>query len=157
MKTTMAYLAGAIDSDGTIGVKKSTYAMRVVGDSKQAVYSERVALRQVTSEIVDILRETFGGSVYMTKPSCAKGQPLYSWAVTDLAAFQCLRSLSPFLKVKQKQARNAMGLRPLKAKSSKLRVARGRGHVGGASRTPEISAAMEAIYLEAKRLNAVGC
>ena len=62
---TLAYLAGAIDSDGTVGVKRSTYAQRVRGDAGQAVFSERIALRQVTPEIVNRLRETFGGSVYM--------------------------------------------------------------------------------------------
>ncbi len=39
-----SYLAGCIDSDGTIGIKKSTYAMRVTGDSGQPTYSERLAL-----------------------------------------------------------------------------------------------------------------
>jgi hypothetical protein len=34
-KLILAYLAGVLDSDGTIGVKRSTYSMRVIGDSAQ--------------------------------------------------------------------------------------------------------------------------
>jgi hypothetical protein len=82
----LAYLAGAIDSDGTIGVKRSTYAMRVRGDATQPVFSERVALRQVTPIIPELLRDLFGGSLYMTKPYAERGKPLYSWAATDLRA-----------------------------------------------------------------------
>ncbi len=33
-KLTLAYLAGIIDADGCIGVKKSTYAMRVRKDAQ---------------------------------------------------------------------------------------------------------------------------
>lgn len=31
-KSELAYCAGVIDSDGTIGVKRSTYAMRITRD-----------------------------------------------------------------------------------------------------------------------------
>ena len=156
-KTTLAYLAGAIDSDGTIGVKRSTYAQRVVGDAGQAVFSERIALRQVTPEIVDLLRSTFGGSVYMTKPSTERGRPLHTWAVTDLQALHCAKALLPFLTVKHAQATNLLELRALKVRSAKARVAKGRGHVGAATRPLALTDAMQTCYETAKRLNRVGC
>jgi len=152
----LAYLAGAIDSDGTIGIKRSTYAMRVIQDSGAATFSERVALRQVTSDITTLLRETFGGSIYMTKPSTARGRPLYSWAVTDLKAVECLVALMPFLRVKRQQALNCVALRKIKIKSKKAKVACGRGHVGAAKRPQILTDAMESLYANAKRLNAVG-
>jgi hypothetical protein len=152
----LAYLAGAIDSDGTIGIKKSTYAMRVRGDATQAVYSERVALRQVTPEITTLLRDTFGGSLYVTKPSAKNGRPLYSWAATDRKAFDCLVALLPFLLVKKQQAENAVALRKIKVRSMKAKVKRGRGHVGAAVRPVALTEAMESAYLRAKDLNHVG-
>src|SRR6185312_15248159 len=106
MKTELAYLAGAIDSDGTIGIKRSTYAMRVRGDAGAAIFSERVALRQTSPIVPEMLRARFGGSLYMTKPSTVNGKPLYSWAATDLRALECLRSLLPFLRIKRQQAEN---------------------------------------------------
>ena len=60
---TLAYLAGAMDSDGCISVKRSTYAMRVRGDAGTPVFSERVIFKQVTPEIPTLLKELFGGSL----------------------------------------------------------------------------------------------
>jgi hypothetical protein len=54
-ETELAYLAGAI------GIKRSTYAMRVRGDAGAPTFSERVALRQVTPEIPTMLKAHFGG------------------------------------------------------------------------------------------------
>lgn len=156
MKTEMAYLAGCIDSDGTIGVKKSTYSMRVTGDSGAATYSERVALRQTSPIVATMLRDCFGGSLYMTKPSVPNGKPLYSWAATDLRAVACIKALLPYLRIKRAQALNCLALRATKVRSKKARVAKGRGHAGSAPRSAEMSAAMEANYCEAKRLNMVG-
>lgn len=151
-----AYLAGAIDSDGTIGVKKSTYAMRVRKDASQPVYSERVALRQVESVVPALLKRAFGGSLYLTKPSAVRGRHLWSWAATDLRAVECLRALLPYLRVKSAQARNALALRVLKDKSRAAKVRPGRGHVGAAKRPLRLGAAMESRYLKAKALNRVG-
>jgi hypothetical protein len=156
-KELFAYLAGVIDSDGTIGIKKSTYSMRVTGDSGQATYSERVSVRQVEPGAVDLLVQTFGGSHYMTKPSAVKGRPLHTWAVTDLRAAACLRAIRRYLLVKGPQADNALVLRKAKDQSKKIRVAKGRGHAGSSARTPEMSAEMERLYLLAKQLNTVGC
>ena len=152
----VAYLAGAIDSDGTIGVKKSTYAMRITHDCAQPTYSERLALRQVTPEIPVLLHETFGGSLYVTKPSTTHGKELLSWSITDAKAATCLRAILPYLRVKKRQAENALELRGIKDHSKTARVARGRGHMGSAPRLSAFSDAMESCYLRAKELNRVG-
>jgi hypothetical protein len=151
-----AYLAGAIDSDGCISVKRSTYSMRVVGDSKAATFSERVKLKQVTPDVPELLREAFGGSLRVDKPSVKSGRPLYSWQATDLRAANCLRALLPFLRVKRAQALNCLALRDLKEKSKKARVAPGRGHVGSAPRPAAITTSMEQHFAESKMLNRVG-
>lgn len=156
MKVELAYLAGAIDSDGTIGVKKSTYAMRRVGDCSAPTFSERVALRQVQDTIPKMLQERFGGSLYITKPSTQNGKPLWSWAATDLRATNCLKALWPYLRIKREQAENCLALRKVKERSKRARVARKRGHAGSAARPAHLSDAMEAHYLRAKELNRVG-
>lgn len=152
----LAYCAGVIDSDGTIGVKRSTYSMRVTGDSKQPTYSERICVKQVTPEAIDLLRHIFGGTRYYEAPSARMGKRLYVWQVTDLKAAACLVALLPFLRIKANQARNCLALREVKSASKKARVARGRGHAGSASRPAEMSAAMEHHYTTAKELNRVG-
>lgn len=152
----LAYLAGAIDSDGTVGIKRSTYAMRVRGDAGAPVYSERVALRQVTPHIPTLLQKAFGGSLYMTKPSAARGRPLYSWAATDLRALECLTALMPYLRIKKPQARNCLALRLVKVASMKAKVLPGRGHAGAAARPQRLTDRMERLYERARALNTVG-
>ena len=151
-----AYLAGAIDSDGTIGIKRSTYSMRVTKDSAAPVFSERVSLRQVTPEITQLLYRAFGGSRYITKPSAINGRPLHTWTATDLRAVACLTALLPFLRIKATQARNCLTLRKVKTISIKARVAVGRGHAGAAHRPQHLTDRMEILYETAKRLNKVG-
>ena len=156
MRSELAYLAGAIDSDGTIGIKRSTYAMRVLGTARAPFYSERVALRQVSAIVPEMLKARFGGSLYITKSSAKNGRPLYSWAATDLRALECLKALLPYLQIKRPQAVNCLELRKVKTKSIRAKVARGRGHRGAAPRPQALTDSMEALYARAKRLNKVG-
>ncbi len=150
---TLAYLAGAMDSDGCISVKRSTYAMRVRGDASTPVFSERVMFKQVTPEIPTMLKELFGGSLRVDGPSISGGRNLYSWQATDLRAAECLRALLPYLRVKRAQAENCLALRKLKERSKKARVAKGRGHIGAAVRPLAMTDAMEAHFAHAKSMN----
>jgi hypothetical protein len=152
----LAYCAGVIDSDGTIGVKRNTYAMRVTGDADQPTYSERVCVRQVEPHAVDLLKAVFGGRRGISKPSTPNGRLMQEWCVTDAQAAKCLTTLLPHLRIKKAQAENALALREVKEASKIARVARGRGHAGGAPRPAHLSEAMERHYLAAKALNVVG-
>lgn len=152
----LSYCAGVIDSDGCIGVRRLTYAMRVVGDSGQPTYSERVAVKQVERQAIDLLRETFGGSFGVDKPSAKRGRPLYRWEVKDRKAAACLEALLPFLRIKHEQAKNCLLLRAVKEQSKVARVANGRGHAGASVRPAHLGDAMQAHYETAKRLNSVG-
>lgn len=155
-RVTLAYCAGVIDSDGTIGIKRLTYSMRVVGDSKQPTYAARVCVRQVSREAVDVLRATFGGTIRISKPGSRKGRSLFEWSVQDRIAEGALRQLLPFLRIKKLQAENCLHLRDLVARSKIERVAKGRGHIGATPRSAEISGAMAAAHVRAHELNRVG-
>jgi hypothetical protein len=152
----LAYCAGVIDSDGTIGVKRSTYSMRVTGDSGQPVYSERVCVKQVQPQAIDLLHWMFQGSRLNESPSARKGKRLHVWQVTDRRAVVAIALILPFLKIKAEQAKNCIDLRGLKVRSQRERVPISRGHVGAAPRPPEISGLMEQAYLRGKELNRVG-
>ncbi len=152
----LAYLAGCIDCDGCIGIRRSTYAMRRRIDTFQPVYSERVMLKQVTAEVPSLLHDYFGGYLGVTKPSATYGRPLHSWEVSDRRAADLLVAVLPYLRVKRAQAENCLVLRELKHASKEARMAPGRGHVGGASRPESIGNLMEAAYQRAKDLNRVG-
>lgn len=152
----LAYCAGVIDSDGTIGVRKSTYTQRRWGWGG-LIYGIRVSVRQVTPEAIDLLHSTFGGCHCLCRPSAPNGRPLWNWSVTHRKAHAFLVFVLPYLRIKKAQAENAIALRTLIEESGKQRTAKnipGRG--GGVPRAPEISAAMELIYQRGKQLNVVG-
>lgn len=160
-----AYLAGAMDSDGSIGVRKSTYAARH-GEGRQATYSERICLKQVTPQIPELLKQTFGGSLMMQRPSTTNGRPLYYWEATNVVASDALQAMLPFLRIKRAQAENCLALRASKD------LPRSATHVHREARQSktgtgmhmirrmEVSSATlaerEAIYDRARELNKVG-
>ena len=114
-KTTLAYLAGAMDSDGHFSIKRNTYSMRIVRDSGQPSYSERVGIKQVTPHVPELLKETFGGTLGRQKASTANGKPLISWEGTNKIAATCTRALLPYLRIKRRQAELLLELRATKA------------------------------------------
>jgi hypothetical protein len=162
----LAYLAGALDSDGTVGIRRSTYAMRVVGDARNPTYSERICLKQVTPQIPALLRRSFGGSLMLQAPSVTKGRPLYYWEATNRIASGALLLMRPYLLVKTAQADACLALRASKdlprAEQRTLRpAALSRTGTGmHAIRRGEVSevvlAERERLYLLAKELNHVG-
>lgn len=103
----LSYLAGVIDSDGYIGVQRSTYGQRT-GHMKSVSYSPRIICRQVTPEAVDLLHETFPGYRTTNDPSAKRGRPLHHWSVHSAAAGRCLEALLPFLRIKRDRATNAI-------------------------------------------------
>jgi hypothetical protein len=155
-ETELAYCAGIIDADGWIGVKRSSYAVRVVKDSAQPTYGERVRVKQVELPAVALLHDIFGGTIRLERPTAARGRRLHSWQVGDKLAATCLSALLPYLRIKQAQAKNCLFLRSLKEASKSARIARGRAHAGAAPRSQRISDVMESIFLTAKSLNSVG-
>ena len=113
-ETTKAYLAGILDADGYFTIKRSTYHMRVRGDSSVPVFSEKVGMKQVVPIAIDLLHEYFGGYKRIEKPSAKNGKPLHAWSVTDKKACNLVRTLLPYLRIKRKQAELLIELRKSK-------------------------------------------
>lgn len=111
----LAYLAGAMDSDGYFTIKRSTYHRRVRMDAVNATYSEKIGLHQITTHITELLHETFGGHMYLGKPQTENSKPMYRWTATDLNAANACRLLLPYLRVKREQAEVLIELRESKA------------------------------------------
>jgi hypothetical protein len=103
-----AYLAGVLDSDGSIGVYRNTYAMRVRGDASQPIYQARIHVKQVESGAVGLFKETFGGHLFLEKPNALRGRPLWSWSVHSAACKAVLETALPHLRIKRAQAENAL-------------------------------------------------
>ena len=100
----LAYIAGVMDSDGYITIKCSTYNIRKTKDSKNPVFYERVGIKQVQPEAIKFIYDNFGGYYHIEKPSTKNGKPLYSLQLTNLKAFNFIKAIYPFLRIKIKQA-----------------------------------------------------
>lgn len=109
----LAYLAGAIDSDGCIRIKKDTYAVRN-HSSVNPAYQEVIHLKQTTPQIPDLLKETFGGSIHLSKGGSANSKPLYAYLASCRIASDIAALLLPYLRVKARQAEILCELRKAK-------------------------------------------
>lgn len=97
----LAYLAGVIDSDGCIAVRKAV-------SKWQPVYQPRVMLKQVTPQAVELIHETFGGYRFVGNATAKRGRPLMGWEVHSASAVRVCESLLPHLRIKREQALNAI-------------------------------------------------
>ncbi|MEE9401292.1 MAG: hypothetical protein V3V32_04660, partial [Dehalococcoidia bacterium] len=81
------------------------------------VYSEKVGMKQVKPEAVDMLHQYFGGYHRIEKSSAKNGKPLHAWSVTDKKAVACVRAVLPYLRIKRQQAEILLALRVSKSES----------------------------------------
>lgn len=128
-ETTIAYLAGLVDGEAYIGIKKDMTSVRS-GHSKSPLYHERIQIRMVDEESIKLFKKVFGGSYYYEKKSANNPltkKKMYCYQISDLSAVNALKQLLPYLQVKKRQAQICLKLR--KSKQSKL--ARKRGNISG--------------------------
>lgn len=147
-ETTLAYLAGLIDGEGYIGVKRTNRK-----DATSPIYHERIQLRMVHEGAIALLAETLGGSYYREKPHANNGRPLFCWQASDALAARILERVLPYLLVKRECAENVLLLRA--SKNDPRARLRG-GMTQRRLMDPAVLAERETIYLRAKELNRVG-
>lgn len=131
-KETIAYLAGIIDGEGTIRIKKDLSGVRS-GKQKSPTYHEMVSAKMCTPKPLEMMKKIFGGSLYQEKrvyqsvSGFKTNKVMWDYQCSDLQAANCCKILLPYLKVKNVQAHICLKLR--RSKQSKL--AHRRGNLGG--------------------------
>lgn len=152
-KETVIYLAGLVDGEGYIGIKKSKYARHCPSPT----YHERIQVRMVEEKAISLMKQTFGGNYYKeTEHSKYSKRPLYCYAISDLIASKTCKELLPYLLIKKKNAELILRLR--KSKQDIKTHERG-GNKGGRRKgknrlmSPKILAYRENLYLACKRNN----
>lgn len=146
MSENLAYLAGIVDGEGYVGIKKSKPYPTLTGRTNPG-YHERLQIRMVEPHALRLLVKELGGWLYLEKSSAHNGRPLYCYQASDLRASKILTTLLPYLRVKKKQAQAVLALRRNKqtAKRASRRPLR-----------PSDVAQRESLYLRIKRLNKTG-
>lgn len=144
----LAYIAGLVDGEGCIRIKKSTYGIRIRKDCQNPTYSEMIQIRMVNEPAIKFIQSRFGGNYYLEKRPYGN-KPLYCYQITCKLASNMIKQLLPYLKVKKEVAKIVLKLR--KSKENKDSFLR-----GCPTKQPmkkEIVDFRESLYLETKKLN----
>ncbi len=99
MSNTLAYLAGVIDSDGCITIKRRRVKTAAAWNFQNCIF-----VRQVTSEAVNLCQETFGGRINLRPSGTPGGRDLYHWEADRKRAVDVAKQLLPYLRIKKRQA-----------------------------------------------------
>lgn len=149
----LAYCAGVIDSDGSIGIRK-----RLIKEKNKKPYlnyMEMISVGQVSDEAVSLLKAIFGGNLMVRKATLPNRKNIFIWRVQQKKAQNCLELLLPFLRIKKKQAQNCLQFREVLEKS-KLEKRQIKGKVGSLPRSNIFTKQMEKFYQKAGKLNITG-
>ena len=120
-ETTVAYLAGLIDGEGYIGIKRSA-AYRCQGRQTRG-YAARIQCRMVEPAALELLDRLFGGHLYRERVSINRvRRPLICWSVSNAQAEAAIRALAPYLRIKRNVAATVLRLRHLQRHSAKHRT-----------------------------------
>ena len=112
-----AYLAGIIDGEGYIGIKRMQPK-----NMKSVAYRARIQVRMTDEPAIKFLRDTLGGMYYRERQSKKGRKILYCYQVSDRAAESVLWSVINYLRVKRKQAELVLEFRDLQRSASQYRT-----------------------------------
>lgn len=117
--TDLAYIAGIVDGEGCIRIKKSNPnpGIRVTPG-----YHAAIQIRMVDESAISFIQQVLGGSYYKESAPAPNRRPLFLYAAQNLIAERVLRKILPFLKVKRKQAELVLSLVELKRTSTRHRT-----------------------------------
>jgi hypothetical protein len=161
--TDIAYIAGILDGEGYIGVKRGSVRKGCANRS----YHARIQVRMVNESAIAFIAETLGGWYFQEKAHAAKGRPLFCFQASDASAETILRTVLPYLRVKRGAAEIVLALRDLQAGAArhKTKVVGHRNFpnrygtarlVPNLAYTDEYIAECDRMWLAAKEFNRVG-
>jgi len=88
----LAYVAGLMDGEGSIGFTRSRSAM-----------VPRVSITNTNIDILNDLKEAFGGYITPLSRSKAKWKQAYAWVINNTKAVDFVALLEPWLRIKHEQ------------------------------------------------------
>lgn len=136
-KLTASYLAGYIDGEGYLGI---------IPNYKKASYTAKLKIASVDKEIIDWLKNSYGGNVWKREfdNNC---KDAYTWTLEGKKLLPFLEKVKPYLKLKKIQAE----LLIKKEKLKKYQV--NKGARIGVVYPQEIKDRIDYFYKEIRRLN----
>ncbi len=102
-KEKLAYLAGIVDGDGHLYVAKMKKK-----DRKRVYYYPRVVVVQKTPELIDWLKENFGGCKVISRRHKYQLNDLWVWSLTGKKVTELAKKMQPFLITKKEQVKRVL-------------------------------------------------
>ena len=97
IQTELAYIAGIIDGEGSISIRKHS-------NRNWYEYQLRVDVKLTDQEIPYWFQELFGGGVCFRAP-IGNRKPAWQWTITDIKAANFLSSVQPYLHIKSEHCK----------------------------------------------------
>jgi hypothetical protein len=147
-KTDLAYLAGVIDSDGsiTINIDRGLERKRRLAPA----YQEVISCGQVNTEAVYLLKDLLGGAVRVTPARADGRRQIYMWQASCKIGADAIRTLLPFLRIKRHQAEIVLSLRAIKDRGRTANTELINGH---RYLTASVLSEMESLARKVRSLN----
>ena len=105
---TLAYIAGQVDGEGTISIRRGARSRVRIDATLFEEYSASLSVAQKDRAILEWLRATFGGgSIIQIKAGGFNREnytPTYYWKVQARQATEAVRAIAPYLRIKKRQA-----------------------------------------------------
>lgn len=98
-KLELAYLAGIIDGEGCI-----TINLRHPRDGRSIRHDLNVQCNMQNQKAILLLGQIFGGLKNYRVKDKKSNKIVYEWRVSNRKAYECLKQLFPYLRVKKEQA-----------------------------------------------------
>lgn len=106
----IAYSAGIFDGEGWAIIAPYNHNS-VVNGTVYPRHRTRMGVSNTSLPMLEWLKQTWGGNIYLVYPQKGKSRALYSWQPSEKIAVQFLSQILPYLKVKVRQARLALKFR----------------------------------------------
>ncbi len=106
----LAYIAGIIDGEGTIGIKKTNKRYSTI----------RVNVGNTNQWLIEFLQMQFGGYTWLNRPENNNWKECWRWEVVARKAYRVLILISPYLQIKRDQAELAIQFQQRRMKGKNI-------------------------------------
>jgi hypothetical protein len=135
----LAYLAGIIDGEGTIGIEK----MAPCGSRKKFYYTPRLCIINTSKNLMEWLNQTFPFGHFSPRKKIAGRKECYAWRLFGTNVETIIVAILPFIQIKRRQAECVLRFRKTVGKT-------------GWNVSDETLSQRESLYQECKIYNTVG-
>jgi hypothetical protein len=100
----LGYMAGVVDGEGCVAIRKSRYKKRKTGEVVEYFHSQ-IVIVNAHRGIIELFKEYFGGHIHTREKEKSYYMQTYSWHLGHRAGIAFLKKIMPYLIVKREQAR----------------------------------------------------